>query len=114
MSTLALLLFGIPAFHAEALFRYDNESAPPRLAAKVRAASCQLCHTPSRDRTERNEFGESLAAYLDKDRFPVSRTKVPGSWQREIEAAFELVEREKASDGRTFLQRLEAGELPSP
>jgi hypothetical protein len=33
---------------------------------------------------------------------------------REIEAALEVAEAEKASDGKTFLQRLAEGRLPSP
>jgi hypothetical protein len=109
------LLLSIPPFQNEAEYRYINPTTPAPMAAAIRGASCQFCHAPGRDRTQRNEFGDALSQYLDKDRFPQARLKAdPKGVAREIEAALEVAEAEKASDGKTFLQRLAEGRLPSP
>ena len=76
-------------------------------------AKCNVCHIQGEKKTKHNPYGEALEKLLEKDNYKASRLKAePEKVKEELEAAFKKVEGEKAADGKTFKERMDAKKLP--
>ena len=91
-----------------------STDAQKNLAAAVKEAKCALCHD-AKDKKIRNEYGAALDELLDKADYSTKRRKAePEAVQKELYEALEKVEALKDPSGRTFGEKIKAGELPSP
>ena len=103
MKTLIIIAaLGMQPFQAEFLRRYVADDSPREWVAKINAANCNVCHTGA-SKKQRNEFGKKLDELLSK-----------ASTRADVREALKKVENLKSSDGRTYYERMAAGELPSP
>jgi hypothetical protein len=77
------------------------------------AAKCNVCHVQGEDKkTVRNPYGQEVAKILKKkDIVPRMKTE-PDKCKAEMEAAFKKIESIKAKDGKTYGEKIKAGELP--
>jgi hypothetical protein len=103
LAAVAVPAYAVPPFGVAFETYYIGRETDPNWAAAVRGARCNLCHAGASKRI-RNEYGQKLDVYLDRTKFD----------NRTIITAFEAVGGMKASDGRTFVERMEDGLLPSP
>ena len=113
----AATALAIPAFKSEFEARYnckepvtDTEKA---LAEKVSVTKCYVCHVDGEKKSVNNTYGTALSELLDKANYSATRRKEePEKVKQEIQEALEKVEASKASDDKTFGDRLKAGCLP--
>jgi hypothetical protein len=117
------LSFGVavsPAFaikefgeHWGALYVKDSKNEDfKKLAGE---AKCNVCHVDGANKKERNPYGQEVAKLLKKKDFkgPPDRFKEDAAKAKtEIEAAFKKIEEIKAKDGKTFGEKIKAGQLP--
>jgi hypothetical protein len=85
----------------------DTETA---LAAAFKTGSCYTCHY--KDKKKRNEYGEALQKLLpkySKDRWKAEKD----ACNTEVFAAFKKLETQTGAHGKTFGEKLKAGELPT-
>lgn len=108
--------FGITEFSKQWKDKYLGEDASKEFVRAGRRASCYVCHVKGHpDKKEaRNEYGQALHMYLDKEDFPKERIKAePEAVKKEILEAFEKAGEKKSKDGRTFAEKIKAEELPA-
>ena len=109
---LAIAIFGIAPFLGGFRDRYEPAMGE-ELAVKVAEARCAVCHTGT-SKKQRNEYGQALAKVLHKEDFDLAKQrKDPLGFQIGIARGLQAVESQKASDGRTFAERISSGELPA-
>jgi hypothetical protein len=92
---------------------YEKSSTNEGFKKLVADAKCNVCHIDGEKKTKHNPYGEEVEGLLKKKDFPADRFKSePEKCKEEIEAAFKKVEAAKAKDGKTFGEKIKAGELP--
>lgn len=91
------------------------DKVDPEFRSAVRKAGCFVCHVKGEKKEEaRNEYGEALHKFLDAEKFDKDRIKAePEKVEEEILKAFEEVAKMKSKDGKTFGEKIQAGELPA-
>lgn len=77
-------------------------------------AKCNACHVDKEDKKKvRNPYGTEVQKLVNKNTIPVAKFKSePDKAKAEIEAAFKKIEEMKAKDGKTFGEKIKAGQLP--
>ncbi|MDZ4848731.1 MAG: hypothetical protein SGI77_05520 [Pirellulaceae bacterium] len=78
-------------------------------------AKCNVCHIDGENKKKHNPYGQEVAKILKKKAFkgPPDRFKEDADKAKtEIEAAFKKIEEIKAKDGKTFGEKIKAGQLP--
>ena len=104
--------FAIPVFKKQWDETYVADNKNEAFVAAAEEAKCNVCHY-GKSKKNRNDYGEALHKYLEKDEFKSARVKAePEKVKAEIEEAFKKVAEMKAKDGETFGEKLEAGKLP--
>ena len=98
----------LPAFNKQFAKTYKDS----KVAAAAKAEKCNLCHIAKKKKKERNEYGEALSKFVTKADYKKLKAE-PEKLAEKIEAAFEEAGKVKASDGKTFAERIEAGDLPA-
>lgn len=100
--------FAIPKFKKA----FDDKYATtPELRKVSDELKCFLCH--GKAKTVRNDYGKALSEFLKKGNYSDDRFKAEGEKVKmEFEDAFKKVEAMKATDGKTFGERLKAGKAP--
>ncbi|WP_164103019.1 hypothetical protein [Candidatus Laterigemmans baculatus] len=91
------------------------DKVDPEFRSATRKAGCFICHVKGEDKKEvRNEYGNAMHDLLDAENYDRDRIKAePEKVQKEIIEAFEKVAKMKSKDGKTFGEKLQAGELPA-
>ncbi len=113
---LATPAFGISEFSKQWKDKYLGEDVSEDYVKTARRAGCYVCHVKRHpDKKEaRNEYGEALHEYLDKEDYPKERIKAePEAVKKEILAAFEKAGKKKSESGETFAEKIKAEELPA-
>ncbi len=105
--------FAVKAF-GEAWTKYYVESSKSdEFKALAGEAKCNVCHIQGENKKKHNTYGEALEKLLDKKDYSPERLKNEADKvKEELEAAFKKVETEKAKDGKTFKERMDANLLP--
>ncbi len=98
----------LPAFNKQFAKTYKDS----KVAASAKAAKCNLCHVDKKKKTERNEYGAALSKFVTKDDYKELKSD-PDKLAAKIEEAFEEAGKVKSSSGKTFAEKMEAGELPA-
>ncbi len=80
-----------------------------------RKANCFACHVDGEDKKKvRNEYGQELHKFLKAEDFPKEYLKAnPEEAQKKIFEAFEKAGDAMSKDGRKFIDKIKAGELPA-
>ncbi len=92
---------------------YVTDSANEDFKKLAGEAKCNVCHIQGENKKKHNPYGEALEKLLDKKDFGAERLKNEADKVKaELEAAFKKVESEKAKDGKTFKERMDAHMLP--
>ena len=122
LSVTAILIFGsslsTPAFAIKQFGDawkefYEKPSKNEDFKKLVADAKCNVCHIQGEKKTKHNPYGEQVEELLKKADYPKERFEnEPAKVKEEIEAAFKKVEAAKAKDGKTYGEKIKAGELP--
>ena len=77
-------------------------------------AKCNVCHIDKEDKKKvRNPYGVEAQKLINKNTIAPAKFKSePDKAKAEIEAAFKKLEEVKAKDGKTFGEKIKAGQLP--
>ncbi len=106
-------VFAIKAFNEAWTEFYVKDSKNEDFKKLSEEAKCNVCHIQGESKKKHNPYGESLESLLKKDDYKADRLKAePEKVKEELEAAYKKVESEKAKDGKTFKERIDAGMLP--
>lgn len=106
-------VFAIKGFNDQFKQTYTEGADKAEFKKLVEEAKCNICHIQGENKKKRNPYGEAFVGLLKKDDFPAKRFKdEPEKCKEEIEAAFKKVEEMKAKDGKTFGEKIKAGQLP--
>ena len=97
----------LPAFNKQFAETYGKSD----IAAAAKAEKCNLCHA-GKSKKDRNEYGAALSKFVTKDDYKELKAD-KAKLKEKIEKAFVEAGKVKASDGKTFAARIEAGELPA-
>ncbi len=98
----------LPAFNKQFAKTYKDS----KVAAAAKAAKCNLCHVEKKKKSERNEYGQALSKFVTKDDYKELKGD-PDKLEAKIEKAFEEAGKLKSASGKTFAERMEAGDLPA-
>ncbi len=91
---------------------YVKDSKDEGFKKLVDEAKCNVCHQGS-SKKERNPYGTEAVAVFKKHDINKDRPKKdPAGFKKDIEAAFKALEEVKAKDGKTFGEKIKAGQLP--
>lgn len=105
--------FAIKEFNDAWTAMYVKDSKNEGFKKLAGDAKCNVCHIQGANKKERNPYGTEAAKLLKKKDFPKDRfTKDAEGCKKEIEAAFKKIEEMKAKDGKTYGEKMKAGELP--
>jgi hypothetical protein len=105
--------WAVPAFNNAFKDAFVKEGTP--LAEKVAEAKCNVCHV-GKDKKMKNEFGMVVAKYLKKGDFAGDSKKYDPKSDEGKKALADGLQKavaEKSSSGKTFAERMQAGELPA-
>ncbi len=115
-----LLLFATPAmgiseFSKQWKNEYLGEEASDEFKKKGRKAGCYICHVKGKKKDEaRNEYGKAMHKFLDSKDFPKDWVKEnPEEAKKKILEGIKKTNEMKSSDGKTFGEKIKAGELPA-
>ncbi len=105
----------ITEFNKQWKERYLGADAPKAFKDAAQAAGCNVCHVKGEDKKKvRNEYGNAVMKYLKAKDFPKPRiTGEPEKVKAEILKGFEAAGELKSADGKTFAEKIKAGELPA-
>lgn len=100
----------LPAFNKQFAATY----AKSKVAEAAKAEKCLLCHDKAnpKDKKKRNEYGMALSKFITKDDYKNLKDD-KDKLKEKIEEAFTKAGELKSSDGKTFAEKMEAGELPA-
>ncbi len=91
---------------------YVKSSKDEGFKTLVGEAKCNVCHLQE-SKKKHNEYGLEVKKLIKKKDFPADRFKTDAAkCKAEIEAAFKKVEEIKAKDGKTYGEKIKAGQLP--
>ncbi len=107
--------FTITEFNKQWKARYLGDDAPKGFKLAAEGAGCNVCHVKREDKKKvRNEYGNAIMKYLKAKDFPKPRiTDEPEKVKAEILMGFEAASELKSADGKTFAEKIKAGELPA-
>jgi len=92
---------------------YVKDSKNEEFKKAASEAKCTVCHLEE-SKKKHNAYGMEVKNLLKKKDFPVDRFKSDAAkCKAEIEAAFKKVEDVKAKDGKTYGEKIKAGQLPA-
>lgn len=105
--------FAQKAYNDAWLETYTKDGKNEALAKLAGEAKCNVCHIQGASKKERNPYGVEAAKLfkeggVNKD----APKKDPEGFKKNIAAAFTKLEAIKAKDGKTFGEKIKAGELP--
>ncbi|QEF99932.1 hypothetical protein Mal15_39990 [Stieleria maiorica] len=82
---------------------------------KARKHGCYICHVNKEDKKKvRNEYGKAIHEFLKAEDFPKDWVKEnPEEAEKLIYAGFEKAGEKKSKDGKTFAEKIKAGEVPA-
>ena len=122
LSVAAVLIFGsslsTPAFAIKQFGDawkdyYEKPSTNDDFKKLVADAKCNVCHIQGEKKTKHNPYGEEIEQLLKKADFPKDPLDKWTPKDREaVEAAFKKVENIKSKEGKTYGEKIKAGELP--
>lgn len=106
--------FATNEFSKEWKDHYTGEGANEEFVKSARKAGCNVCHVKGEKKTERNEYGKAISELLKKEDFTKEWVAAnPEKAKELIVAGFKKAGEKKSSDGKTFADKLKAGELPA-
>jgi len=107
--------FAITEFNKQWKARYLDDDAPKEFKLAAGNAGCNVCHVKGEDKKKvRNEYGNAIMKYLKAKDFPKPRiTNEPEKVKAEILMGFEAAGGLQGADGKTFADKIKAGELPA-
>lgn len=107
--------FAITEFNKQWKDHYLGNNAPKGFKLAAQEAGCNVCHVKGEDKKKvRNEYGNAIMKYLKAKDFPKPRiTAEPEKVKAEILKGFEAAGELKSVDGKTFAEKIKAGELPA-
>lgn len=116
--TVALLstpAYAITEFNKQWKGKYLGDDTPGDFLTAGRKAGCNVCHVKGEDKKEvRNEYGAAVMKFLKAEDFPKDRIKEePEKVKEEILAGFMKAGEMKSKDGKSFADKIKAGELPA-
>lgn len=92
---------------------YVTDSKDEAFKKLAGEAKCNVCHVDQEDKKKvRNAYGIEVQKLLKNKDFKDRLKTEPAKCKEEIEAAFKKIEEVKAKDGKTFGEKIKAGELP--
>lgn len=112
-------LFVAPAFATNEFSKewkdhYTGEGANEEFVKTARKAGCNVCHVKGEKKTERNEYGKAIKEFLKKEDFTKEWVAAnPEKAKELIVAGLKKAGEKKSSDGKSFADKLKAGELPA-
>lgn len=105
--------FAIKEFNDAWSELYTKSDENPELKKRAAEAKCNVCHIQGENKKKHNPYGDEVHKLLEKKNFPKERfKKEPEKVKEEIEAAYKKIEEIKAKDGKTYGEKMKAGELP--
>lgn len=106
--------FATNEFSKEWKTHYTGEGANEEFVKTARKAGCNVCHVKGEKKTERNEYGKAVSELLKKEDFTKEWVAAnPEKATELIVAGLKKAGEKKSSDGKTFADKLKAGELPA-
>jgi hypothetical protein len=104
---------GQKAYNDQWTANYVADSKHEEFKKLAGDAKCNICHIQGAPKKERNPYGKEAAAIfkeagINKD----SPKKDEAGFKKSIAEAFKKLEEVKAKDGKTFGEKIKAGELP--
>ena len=76
------------------------------------SAKCNICHVNGEKKTVRNEYGTTISKLVKaKELKPIAKSD-PAKFEAAMNEAFEKAAAAKAKDGKTFGEKIKAGQLP--
>lgn len=76
-------------------------------------AKCNVCHIQGANKKERNPYGaEAVAVFKANSINKDLPKKDPEGFKKSIQTAFKALEEIKGKDGKTFGEKIKAGQLP--
>jgi len=122
LSVAAVLIFGsslsTPAFAIKQFGDawkdyYEKTSTNDDFKKLVADAKCNVCHIQGEKKNKHNPYGEEIEQLIKKADFPKDPLDKWTPKDREaVEAAFKKVEDIKSKEGKTYGEKIKAGELP--
>ena len=108
------LALAIPPYSEAWKAIYVTDSKDEAFKKLGTEAKCNACHVEKEDKKKvRNPYGESVKTLINSKTFPKDKFKSdPDKTKKEIEVAFKKIEELKAKDGKTFGEKIKAGQLP--
>jgi hypothetical protein len=94
---------------------YVKDSKNEEFKKLAGEAKCNVCHIDGENKKKHNPYGQEVAKLLKKKDFkgPPDRFKEDAAKAKtEVEAALKKIEDIKAKDGKTFGEKIKAGQLP--
>lgn len=102
----------LPAFNVEWKARYVEGNKNEAFLKAVDTAKCNVCHDPnSKSKKDHNPYGKAVKKFLTKADYDKMKSDMPAA-KKYILEALQKAEAEKAADGKTFGEKIKAGELP--
>lgn len=115
-----MMLFASPAmaiseFGKQWKEAYLGEGADEEFVKVGRKAGCYVCHVKGEDKKKvRNEYGNAVHEFLKEKDFPKEYIKAnPEEAKAKILEGFKKANEKKSTDGKSFGEKIEAGELPA-
>jgi hypothetical protein len=91
---------------------YVESSDNAGLKELAASAKCNVCHVNGEKKSVRNAYGAELGKLAKaKELKPLAKSD-PAKFEETLTAAFKKVEEMKAADGKTFGEKIKAGQLP--
>ena len=93
---------------------YLEDPVSEEFKKTARKAGCYVCHVKGEKKKVRNEYGEAVHEFLDKEKFTKEYVK-----ENKEQATAEMIEgikkagEKKSLDGRSFGEKLAEGQLPA-
>ena len=113
IGSLATPTLGIAPFNLQWRRKYLDGNKNEEFVKAAKAANCHVCHLPTdKAKKETNEYGKAVGKFLTKAEFEKLTGKLEAS-KTYIFEGLEKAEAEKAADGTTFGEKIEAGKLPA-
>jgi hypothetical protein len=104
--------FAIKEFNDQWTKHYVESSDNAAFKELAASAKCNVCHVNGEKKSVRNEYGAAIGKVAKaKELKPLAKSD-PKKFEEELNAAFAKVADVKAKDGKTFGEKIKAGELP--
>ena len=116
--------FGLPQFKKAFDLRYVKPAGNQGMKAAFKKQSCNTCHIKGKKKNVNNPYGEELGKLIPgnaKKRIKAAKTMGGKPAQKaekdkvlkELEAAFDAVEKMKDAKGEIYGEKIKAGKLPN-